>query len=222
MVDLDAPFRAPLQERRNGQGTGEGDGGHRRGIPPEEGGRASAFEQKQDEEREQNIPEEEKTGHQTGFTGVSRGLLQRISINVGLIMLVVGIAGLIVVGVLLRRLLQAPRPGQKVHMRRHVPHDFVERVWERLLKWGEHLGVSERPSLTPMEQAAIFAENIPGIADDVHDLARLYARDQYSPHPLQQEEMQQAQFTWLKLRSQLIRAWLNRRFHFIQQIGFWR
>jgi transglutaminase-like putative cysteine protease len=191
-------------------------------VPPEEGGRASALKQDQDEEREQNIPEEEETGPQTNFTGVPRGLLQHITVNVGLIMLLVGFTGLVIVALLLRRLLQAPRPGKGSRTRSKIPHDFVERVWERLLWWGEHLGVSERPSLTPLEQAAIFAQAIPDISDDVHDLARLYARDRYSPHPLQQEEMHQAQFTWLKLRSQLIRAWLNKRFHFIQRLQFWR
>ncbi len=192
-------------------------------IPPEEGGRASAFEQKQDEEREQNIPEEEKTGPQTAFTGVSRGFLQRVSVNVGLIMVLVGVAGLIVVAVLVRRLLQAPASSQQVRVRhRYTPHDFIERLWDRLLWWGERLGVTERPSLTPREQALLFARAIPPISDDVYDLAQLYARDKYSPHPLQQEEMRQAQFTWLKLRSQLVRAWLNRRFRFVQRITFWR
>ena len=80
----------------------------------------------------------------------------------------------------------------------------------------------ERPSLTPLEQAAYFAQTVPGVSEDVHHLARLYAQDLYSPHILQQDELNLAKFTWLKLRSRFIRVWLGERLRFIQRLQFWR
>ncbi len=190
--------------------------------PPEEGGRIAPFGQnQQNKENDQNIPIDEELPSGGGFPGVSQDLVQNVSTNVGRIMLFVAVAGLILVVLLVRRLLKAPAPSAQRRIEK-APQDFMERLWDRLLWWGERLGVTERPSLTPMEQALAFAQMLPDVSDDVMQLARLYAQDQYSPHALEPDDLGEAHYAWLKLRSRFIRAWLDRRFHFIHQVRFWR
>ena len=93
----------------------------------------------------------------------------------------------------------------------------MARLWARLLRWGERLGIPPSPSLTPLEQAGAMMQALPDASDDLHELAVLYARSQYSPHHLQDDELNQAQFIWLKLRGEFIRAWLHNRLRFIQR-----
>ena len=190
--------------------------------PPEEGGRTAPFgENRQERENDQNIPIDEELPPEGGFPGVTQELVQNVSTNVGRILLFVAVAGLLLVIILVRRLLKTPAPSAKRRFEK-APQDFMERLWDRLLWWGERLGVTERPSLTPLEQAAAFAQVLPDVSDDVMQLARLYAQDQYSPHALAPDDLGEAHYAWMKLRSRFIRFWLDRRLHFIQQIQFWR
>ncbi len=190
-------------------------------IPPEPGGRTSVSDMNKQEEEDRNIPVPEEELPKTGIVGASQGAWQRIAANLGVILVALAIAGLAIVGVLLWRLLQTPARSANTHFRRAPSPDFVERLWDRLLWWGGRLGVPEQASLTPMEQAAAFARTLPHVSQDVTILAQLYARDQYSPHPLQADDLDDAQFVWLKLRSQFMRAWLDRRFQFRHRIRFW-
>jgi transglutaminase-like putative cysteine protease len=192
-------------------------------TPPEPGGQASATGyDKQDEEEDRNIPIPEETLPQTGFVGVSQGLWQRISANLGRIILLLALAGLVGVGLLLRRFLRTPGPGGRVRRRKSSSPDFMERLWARLLWWGGHLDVPEHASLTPLEQAEAFARTLPQTSDEVAALARLYARDQYSPRALHPDDLTEAQSAWSRLRGQFIRAWLDRRFRFRHRIRFWK
>ncbi len=190
-------------------------------IPPEPGGRTSVSDMNKQEEEDRNIPVPEEELPKTGIVGASQGAWQRIAANLGVILVALAIAGLAIVGVLLWRLLQTPARSANTRFRRAPSPDFVERLWDRLLWWGGRLGVPEQASLTPMEQAAAFARTLPHVSQDVTTLAQLYARDQYSPHPLQADDLNDAQFVWLKLRSQFMRAWLDRRFQFRHRIRFW-
>ena len=191
--------------------------------PPEEGGRSSAFEQtpRDQEELDRNIPQPKENLPETGLAGKSASLWKQISSHLGAIILVLALIGLVIVGLLVRRLFQTPPSRASVRVEK-APQDFVERLWSRLLWWGGRLGVPESPSLTPLEQAAAFSRAVPEVSEDVHLLAQLYARDKYSPHPLQSDDLDEAQFTWLKLRSQFMRAWLDRRLHVVNQMRFWQ
>jgi len=191
-------------------------------LPPGPGGRVSVKDQQQHQQEEnRNIPVPEETLPRANFTS-PLGLWQQLSSSLGIMLLTLALAGLMIVGVLLWRLLRAPRPGARVRRRIRKPsQDFVETLWERLLWWARHLDVPQSASLTPQEQAAAFARVLPQVSDDVIALSQLYARDKYSPHPLQSDDLDRAQFTWLKLRSQFVRAWLNHRFQIIQRIRFW-
>ena len=191
-------------------------------APPEEGGRASAFEKKpEDIETERNIPQPKEALPETGFKGGTTRALQRFLPGVGAIILFISLIGLLIIGVLLWRLLRTPRVAVPAR-RKKTPQDFIERIWERLLWWGSRLDVPERPSLTPMEQAAAFARALPETSDDVQFLAQLYALDRYSPYSPRPDDFDKAQFAWLKLRSKFVRAWLQRRFQIIDQLRFWR
>ncbi len=189
-------------------------------VPPEEGGRSSAFQPQQpEEEQDRNILQPDENLSEHGGVAVASGQLwQRITENLGVILVLLALIGLGVVAWLLRRLLRAPASPQRVRMKKKASPDFVEGLWGKLLWWGKRLGIPERPSLTPLEQAAAFAHAMPEVSDEVHLMARMYARDQYSPHPLDSEDLNQVQFTWLKLRSQFVRAWLDRRLHGVTRV----
>ena len=191
-------------------------------IPPEEGGsRASAYEKQQEEDEERNIPVPEETIPKTGLAGRTSGLTQRLAMNLGRGLLIVTAVGLLIVGILFWRLVRMPGPQTKLRKKKRQ-RDFMGRLWERLWWWGEHLGVTMRSSLTPLEQAEAFARAVPDTADDVLLLAKLYAREQYSPYALAADDLDRAQYAWLKLRSLFIRTWLNRRLHLVEQIRFWQ
>jgi len=190
-------------------------------VPPEPGGRTSASDLNKQEEEDRNIPVPEEELPKTGLVGASQGAWQRVAANLGVILVALALAGLAIVSILLWRLLRTPARDADIRFRRAPSQDFVERLWGRVLWWGGRLGVPEQASLTPMEQAAAFAHTLPHVSQDVMALAQLYARDQYSLHPLQSDDLHDAQFVWLKLRSQFMRAWLDRRFHFRHRIRFW-
>ena len=192
-------------------------------VPPEDGGESGAIKLTPParEDLDRNIPVPGETLPETGLGGGVVNLWQRVSANLGVILVLLALAGLAVIVLLARRMIRAPESRERVKVRKAEP-DFVEGLWGKLLWWGQRLGVPERPSLTPMEQAAAFARAIPDVSEDVHLLANLYAQDKYSPHPLHSDDLNTAQFTWLKLRSQFIRAWLDRRLHAVDQLRFWQ
>ena len=189
-------------------------------VPPEEGGRSSAFQPQQPEEdQDRNILQPDENLPERGSAAAtSQAVWQRITDNLGVVLVLLALFGLIIVVWLMRRLLRVPTASRRVRVKK-APQDFVESVWSKLLWWGHRLGIPERPSLTPMEQAAAFARAMPEVSDDVNLMARMYARDKYSPHPLQPDDLEEVQFTWLKLRSQFMRAWLDRRLHAVTQVG---
>ncbi len=209
-IQFEPTASEPVIERRSEEVT-----------PPEDGGRASAVESRpKDQESDRNIPQPEENLPDTGFHGVSPRSLRRFLPSAGGIILTISLLGLLAVGVVLWRWVR--RSDRKLSARiQKAPQDFIERLWARLLWWGRHLGVPERASLTPMEQAVIFGRAIPEAADDVRVLAQLYAFDKYSPHPLHTDDLVRARSTWQSLRSTFLRVWIHRRFRIIDQFRFW-
>ena len=185
--------------------------------PPEPGGRASAVERDQPKEEERNIPEPKDLQPQ----GKSPDSLLRLSrASVGRFLLALGLVGLLIIGLMLRRVMRAPQSKRKLRTHK-APQAFIDGLWTRLLWWGRRLDVPVPPSLTPREQATAFAQALPQVSDDVSILAQLYARGKYSQHPLQEDELSEAQFAWLKLRSQFIRAWVDKRLQVFHRFRFW-
>jgi len=128
-----------------------------------------------------------------------------------------GLIALLVLGTALFILLlwrRIPRSGIKLQTfsRPVQGQDTIDRIWARILWWASRLGLPHRASQTPAEQAAVLARALPPTAAEIDQLARLYARHNYSPHPLADEDMAQASSLWAKLRGEFLRAWLRRMF----------
>ena len=188
-------------------------------VPPEPGGRSSIAEQPTPE-FEKNYPMEEDALPQ-GSIRIEQSMAEQIMSRLGFFFLGLVIVGALLAFIYLRRLLRTPAEPQKIHIKQ-PSQQFIDRLWERLLWWGRLLGVPELPSLTPYEQAAMFGKTLPQTTEDVSRLAQLYVRETYAPQPLSEEELAQAQYTWQRLRNQLIRAFFDKRTHFRHQITFWR
>ena len=188
-------------------------------IPPAPGGRESVLDRPQ-QEPEENIPIDEEVPNGPSVR-IEQGAAERIMSNLGFVFILLALLGLGGIIYALRRLMTAPTHPTKPRMR-HFPQEFMDRLWARMLWWGRLLGIPQRPSLTPFEQAKVFAHALPQASDDVNQLAHLYAQEKYAPHPLAEEDLVRAHYAWLRLRSQFIRAWLDKRFHFRHQIAFWR
>ena len=193
-------------------------------MPEEEGGRASAHKSEQPdlEDEERNIPTPRENNPYAGFTWEPTGLMHKIGRNIGPILLTAAIIGLLVVGIWLWRLLRMPGPRTKIKVQKKMQPQLMARLWARLWWWGERLGVAVRPSLTPLEQGQAFAHTLPDVAEDALLLAQLYARDLYSPHALDAEDLSRAQHIWLRLRSRFVRLWLRRHMQIWDRVQFWR
>jgi len=189
-------------------------------IPPAPGGRSSIADQREEEQKE-NIPIDEDVPEARPAVHIEQGMAERIMSNLGFLFIALALMGVVLAGYYIRRLVTVPTQPAKTRIRQS-PQEFMDRLWNRLLWWGRLLGVPERPSLTPFEQAFYFARILPQTAEDVTRLAQLYARDKYAPQPLNQDDLTLANYTWLRLRSQFIRAWLDKRFRFRHQITFWQ
>ncbi len=189
-------------------------------VPPAPGGRTSILEQNQ-EENDRNIPIEENAPEESTVR-IEQGAAERVMSNMGLLFLALAILGVGLALYYIRRLFTVPsKPVRKIPSKQS-PQEFMDKLWAKVLWWGRLLGFPQRPSLTPLELAAVYAHALPQTSDDIAQLARLYAREKYAPRPLSQEDLAQAQYSWLRLRSRFIRAWLDKRFHFRHQIAFWR
>ncbi len=189
-------------------------------VPPAPGGRSSILDQIK-KEQEKNIPIDEEVPQGGPSVRIEQGAAERIMSNLGFLFIALALLGVGLTIYYIRRLLTAPARPTRPRIRQS-PQEFIDKLWGRMLWWGRMLGVPERPSLTPFEQAAVFAHALPQISDDVTQLAQLYARDKYAPQPLSQDDLTQAHYSWLRMRSRFIRAWLDKRFHFRHQIAFWR
>ncbi len=189
-------------------------------VPPEPGGRTSILDQQLEEEQNRNIPTPEEDIPQTNVK-INQSLLEQIFSKMAYLFLVLALFGIGLIGFYLQRLLRTPSPSRTTQTKA-TTQDVIHKVWQKLLWWGRKLGIPQAPSLTPFEQAALFSQALPHISQEVTALADMYARETYSPRPLNEEELIQAQHAWTRLRSQLMRAWLDRRTHFRHQITFWR
>ncbi len=81
------------------------------------------------------------------------------------------------------------------------------------MRWAQRFGLGQHPSLTPLEQAAVFASAVPEAADGIDSIAKLYTQDTYSPHEISTEEASEAQYSWLTIRPIFWRYWLGQRIH---------
>ncbi|NOX61525.1 MAG: transglutaminase domain-containing protein, partial [Chloroflexi bacterium] len=129
----------------------------------------------------------------------------------GYLLLMVSILGVLLLAIWsARRMTQPPKPGKKPVFRT-VPAGFAVRLWEKLVTWARRLGLTDAPSLTPLERAHMMAELAPEAAADIQAITQLYIRDQYSPHPITVDDASEAHMRWLTLRPLLIRRWLDMR-----------
>lgn len=189
-------------------------------VPPEPGGRTSILDQQLEDAQNRNIPTPEEDIPQTTVK-IKQSFIEKLFSRAIYLFLVLVALGMGVIAFYIRRLIRIPAAPQNPQAK-PTPQDLIDKLWNRLLWWGRKLGIPQIPSLTPFEQAALFAKALPNIADEVALLADMYARDTYSPRPLNRKELAQAQHVWSRLRNQLMRAWLDRHTHFRHQITFWR
>ena len=188
-------------------------------IPPQPGGRSSAVERAKSKEEERNIPQPEENIPQIGRAKPA-SFWKWLGRHMGALLLGFALLALGLVAFLMRRVLRMPERTARIHVKK-APRDFVERLWDNLLRWGGRLGIPLSASQTPLEQAAVFAKALPEISEDVTTLALFYVRDKYSAHSLLSEEIDRAQLSWLRIRSQAIRAWMDRLFHARHLLSFW-
>jgi len=157
------------------------------------------------------LPPRKDVSSPSGIGRVRQISWRSLKTNIGLALVVILWLGVILVIVLLWR--KIPRLG--VRFQAPTPQkdkDVINRIWARLLWWASRLGLPHRASQTPAEQAATLSQALPPTAAEIDQLARLYARHNYSPHPLADDDMAQASSLWVKLRGEFLRAWLRKMF----------
>ncbi len=129
----------------------------------------------------------------------------------GLLLLLASVIGLIALAVWTLRRLRRPAAAPQRPIFDTVPQGFAARLWANVLAWARRLGLVDRPSLTPLEQAGAFAAILPEGAGDLDAIAALYTRDLYSPHTITPDEASDGQVAWLRLLPVLRRQWLDRK-----------
>ncbi|MCO6449566.1 MAG: transglutaminase domain-containing protein [Caldilineales bacterium] len=128
----------------------------------------------------------------------------------GALLLVLSAVGIIALVIWSTRQFRRPS-STKRPVFRTVPQGFAVRLWEKLMVWVRRFGLSEDPSLTPLEQAGALMTLTPDAADGIGAIADLYVRDRYSPYEISTDEASDAQLSWLNLRPVLWRYWMQQR-----------
>ncbi|NOZ72679.1 MAG: transglutaminase domain-containing protein [Chloroflexi bacterium] len=159
-------------------------------------------------DKENNIPLPDEVGLNSSKTTTFKWLNQ----NLGIILLLGSIIGILLVSIWSVRRLQRPQRGRRPFMRT-VPPEFSSRLWHKLMRWCRRLGISPSPSLTPYEQAALMRQTLPQAGAKITTIAELYARDLYSPYEITPTDASEAQLSWLELRPLLWKRWLRQRLH---------
>jgi len=131
----------------------------------------------------------------------------------GRLLLLAAVLGILLVGLWSARRMSRPQGQRQRPVFRTVPQGFSARLWEKLMRWAQRFGLGQHPSLTPLEQAAVFAQAVPDAAAGIDSIAQLYAEDTYSPRQVSPEEAGDAQFSWLTIRPIFWRYWLRQRLH---------
>ena len=126
-------------------------------------------------EKDPNVPiDEEALGAGDTPPPMTTSLLEGTA---GRLLLVAALLGIVLVAFWSARRMNRPQ-GQRKHPVFHsVPQGFSTRLWEKLMRWARRFGLGQHPSLTPLEQAAIFAHAVPDAADGIDSIAQLYAQD---------------------------------------------
>ncbi|MGH2542710.1 MAG: DUF3488 and transglutaminase-like domain-containing protein [Ardenticatenaceae bacterium] len=100
--------------------------------------------------------------------------------------------------------------GWFVIQRRWRGLDAVERFFDQLAWVGRALGHKVDPTLTPREYAEKVSENVPTARSPLQRLADLFSKQRFGHAPLADEELQEAEITWIKARKNLLRGIVER------------
>ncbi|HEY51998.1 MAG TPA: transglutaminase domain-containing protein [Caldilineae bacterium] len=164
------------------------------------------------DEEEGNVPIDEETLGE-GEAPLAPTTTTLLAGTGGRLLLVAAVLGILLIAIWSARRLGRPQGQRKRPVFRTVPQGFSVRLWEKLMHWARRFGLGQRPSLTPLEQAAIFAHAVPDAAAGIDSIAQLYAEDTYSPHDISPDQASDAQLSWLTIRPIFWRYWLRQRLH---------
>lgn len=84
---------------------------------------------------------------------------------------------------------------------------FVQKAYVRMTRFGRLLNVPERGPQTPYEYATELSTEVPAGRRPIRRIAELFVKEQFSPHPANEEESAAA---WSDLRPRLWHRWLSR------------
>jgi len=164
-----------------------------------------------DEQENTNIPiDEEAIG---GGDAVPPSAATWMKGTTGRLLLFGAVLGILLVVFWSARRIRRPRSQRNQPVFKTVPKGFSVRLWEKLMRWAQRFGLGQHQSLTPLEQAAVFASAVPAAADGIDSIVKLYTQDTYSPHEISTEEASEAQHSWLTIRPIFWRHWLGQRIH---------
>lgn len=121
----------------------------------------------------------------------------------------IGIIGmLLVVGIAAFMLI---RPSPQRERRRLLDPQLAIKLYGRLVQWANRLRVPLLPSQTPHEHAAVLYRAVPEGRSAITSITDLYVHEQYSPHPPDERQAEDAVSAWTSLQPILRRHWLKLR-----------
>ena len=115
-------------------------------------------------------------------------------------------APLATIGHRLARLLRRARPDPLAALRRDPRWRYTVAIrlcWRRLLRFGQRLGLPQKPNQTPSEYAAQLAERFPEAAPALQRLTQAYLVARYRPEPADAVLAETAEQAWETLQQAL-------------------
>ncbi len=100
--------------------------------------------------------------------------------------------------------------GWALAQRRWRGLDTVERVFDQVGLIGRALGQRFDPTLTPHEYVERVSEQVPPARPPLQRLADLFAKRRFSQTPLAEQEVSEAERSWLEARRSLLHGVANR------------
>ncbi len=171
---------------------------------PEE---ASLLEEQAQRDRENLLEQEEKFGEADTAPGEFAGGLGSplaslpAAGRLGGVILGVALVGAVIYGIY--------RLSQRRRQRRETQLDpaLTMRLYERLERWSERVGLERRPSQTPFEHAVVLSQTVPEGAAPIQRITTTYVREQFSQTPVPPAELGALSGEWLTLQPVLKRYW---------------
>jgi len=103
-------------------------------------------------------------------------------------------------------LLRRARPDPLAALRRDPRWRYTVAIrlcWRRLLRFGQRLGLPQKPNQTPSEYAAQLAERFPEAAPALQQLTQAYIVARYRPEPADAVLAETAEQAWETLQQAL-------------------